>query len=188
MRTRGRMQEGMIADIAIFDSENVTDNADYKVGTNGLPSTGIPYVLVNGTVMVRDSKVVDGVFPGQPIRYPIEEMGRFEPLEKEGYLENLLAPEIPNDALDHGAGDPQTSVTPEQGGFQDGLASEPLDPFDPLAQNVTIAAEPRSDTGADWFALPGEKNLAELFFCEVHRRYEGKDTYLKDFRSFEPRP
>jgi len=33
----------------------------------GLPSTGIPYVLVNGTVMVRGSKAVDGVFPGKPI-------------------------------------------------------------------------------------------------------------------------
>jgi hypothetical protein len=25
-------------------------------------------VLVNGTVMVRDSKAVDGVFPGKPVR------------------------------------------------------------------------------------------------------------------------
>jgi hypothetical protein len=28
---------------------------------------GIPYVLVNGTVMVRDSKAVDKVFPGKAI-------------------------------------------------------------------------------------------------------------------------
>jgi hypothetical protein len=34
----------------------------------GLPSTGIPYVVVNGTVVVRDSKVLDGVFPGEPIQ------------------------------------------------------------------------------------------------------------------------
>jgi hypothetical protein len=33
----------------------------------GLPSTGIPYVLVNGTVVVRDSVTVDDVFPGKPI-------------------------------------------------------------------------------------------------------------------------
>ena len=66
MQARGRMQEGMVADITIFDPGTVTDNATYKIGSNGLPSTGIPYVLVNGTVMVRDSKVVDGVFPGQP--------------------------------------------------------------------------------------------------------------------------
>lgn len=188
MRVRGRMQEGMVADIAVFDPENVTDNADYKIGTNGLPSTGIPYVLVNGTVMVRDSRVVDGVFPGQPIRYAVEASGRFEPLEKQSYLENLLAPEIPNDALDHGAGDPQTRVVPEQGGFERGLSSEPLDQFDPLAQNTAVAMERRPGESADWFALPGEANLAELFFCEVHRRYEGRESYLRDFRSFEPRP
>jgi N-acyl-D-glutamate deacylase len=37
----------------------------------GLPSTGIPYVVVNGTVMVRDSEVMDDVFPGKPVRCPI---------------------------------------------------------------------------------------------------------------------
>ena len=34
----------------------------------GLPTTGIPYVLVNGTVVVRDSGTVDGVFPGKAIK------------------------------------------------------------------------------------------------------------------------
>ena len=60
MQERGRMQEGMVADIAIFDPETITDNATYVLGENGLPSTGIPYVLVNGVIIVRDSKVVDG--------------------------------------------------------------------------------------------------------------------------------
>jgi hypothetical protein len=89
MQVRGRMQEGMVADIVVFDPETVTDNAGYGVGTNGRPSTGIPYVLVNGTIMVRDSEVVNGVFPGQPIRYPEESQGRFEPLERTSYLESL---------------------------------------------------------------------------------------------------
>jgi len=34
----------------------------------GLPSTGIPYVVVNGTVVVSNSKVLEGVFPGKAIR------------------------------------------------------------------------------------------------------------------------
>jgi hypothetical protein len=97
MQVRGRMQEGMVADITIFDPETVTDNAEYTVGLNGTPSTGIPYVLVNGVVMVRDSEVVEGQFPGQAIRYPVEEKGRWVPLERERYLENLLGPEIPID-------------------------------------------------------------------------------------------
>ena len=86
-----------MADITIFNPDTVTDNAEYTIGKNGNPSTGIPYVLVNGVVMVRDSKVVEGVYPGQAIRYPVEKAGRFEPLVKEAYLEALLAPEQPID-------------------------------------------------------------------------------------------
>lgn len=78
----------------IFDPETITDNAIYVLGENGLPSTGIPHVLVNGVIMVKDSKVQDGVFPGQPIRYPVEKKGRWVPLKRESYLENLFAPEV----------------------------------------------------------------------------------------------
>ena len=90
MQVRGRMQEGMVADITLFDPETVTDNADYVAGTNGLPSTGIPFVLVNGVVVVRDSEVQDDVKPGQPIRFPVESEGRFVPLEREAFLDQLL--------------------------------------------------------------------------------------------------
>ncbi|MDH3961390.1 MAG: hypothetical protein OET55_08990, partial [Desulfuromonadales bacterium] len=65
MADKGRIQEGKDADITIFDPETVQDNATMKDG--GLPSTGIPYVLVNGTVVVKDSETVDDVFPGKPI-------------------------------------------------------------------------------------------------------------------------
>ena len=105
MKVRGRLQEGMVADITIFNPETVTDNAGYKVGTNGLPSTGIPYVLVNGVIMVKDSEVQDSARPGQPIRYSVESTGRFKPLEKEGYLKNLLGGAIPVPHGMHGAGD-----------------------------------------------------------------------------------
>jgi N-acyl-D-aspartate/D-glutamate deacylase len=86
MEVRGRMQEGMIADITIFDPVNVTENATYSKGENGLPSTGIPYVLVHGTIVVSDSKVLKDVNPGQAIRYPVEEAGRFEPSNKQQWL------------------------------------------------------------------------------------------------------
>jgi hypothetical protein len=65
MADKGRIQEGKDADITIFDPKTVQDNATMKDG--GLPSTGIPHVLVNGTVVVRDSENVDDVFPGKPI-------------------------------------------------------------------------------------------------------------------------
>jgi hypothetical protein len=45
------------------------------------------------------SSTVEGVYAGQPIRYPLEPIGRFEPVEREGYLEELLAPDRPIDEL-----------------------------------------------------------------------------------------
>jgi N-acyl-D-aspartate/D-glutamate deacylase len=66
MADKGRIQEGKDADITIFDPKTVQDNSTMKDG--GLPSTGIPYVLVNGTVVVRDSESVDDVFPGKAIK------------------------------------------------------------------------------------------------------------------------
>ncbi len=103
MQKRGRMQEGMVADITIFNPNTITDNATYKVGENGRPSTGIPYVLVNGTIMVNDSKIVEGKYPGQAIRYPKEEKGKFVPLEREAYLEKIFRGYLPEDIFDHGA-------------------------------------------------------------------------------------
>ena len=66
MAQKGRIQIGADADIAIFNPETVRDNS--TLAAAGLPSTGIPYVLVNGTIVVKDSKVLKGVYPGQAIR------------------------------------------------------------------------------------------------------------------------
>jgi len=85
MQIRGRMQEGMVADITIFDPKNVTDNATYKAGEQGLPTTGIPYVIINGQIVVKDSKPLE-VFAGQPIRYPVEDKGRYEPVSEKDWL------------------------------------------------------------------------------------------------------
>lgn len=67
---KGRLQEGMDADIVVFNPATVTENATYQIGEGSLPSTGIPYVLVNGVVVVKDSQV-QKVFPGKPIRFPV---------------------------------------------------------------------------------------------------------------------
>lgn len=64
----------------VFDPETVTDNATFQPGEGTLPSTGIPYVLVNGVVVVKDS-VVQEVFPGQPIRFPVQATGRLEGMD-----------------------------------------------------------------------------------------------------------
>ena len=81
-RTKGRVQVGADADIVVFNPDTVTDNSTYEVGKGALPSTGIPYVLVNGVVVVKDS-TVQKVFPGKPIRFPVMEKGRLDQIEIE---------------------------------------------------------------------------------------------------------
>lgn len=82
MQKRGRMQEGMVADIVVFDPETVTDNSTYAEGL--VPSTGFKAVVVNGTVAVRDDELLS-VFPGQPIRFEPEAAPRFEPVSEEAW-------------------------------------------------------------------------------------------------------
>jgi N-acyl-D-glutamate deacylase len=93
MKDRGRVQVGKIADLTLFDPDKVTDNSTFTTGENGLPSTGIPYVIVNGTIVVDKSKVLKDVNPGQPIRYPVEDKGLFEPVSKNRWIsEKTITP------------------------------------------------------------------------------------------------
>jgi len=72
MANKGRIKVGADADITIFDADTVRDNSSLDKGKNGQPTTGIPYVVVNGTVVVKDSEVQKGVYPGQAIRAPVQ--------------------------------------------------------------------------------------------------------------------
>ncbi|MCT4372039.1 aminoacylase [Yangia mangrovi] len=105
MQDRGRVQVGKVADLTLFNPETVTDNATYKSGENGLPSTGIPYVIVNGSLVVRDSEVLD-IRSGQPIRYPVEETGRFESVSIGNWIDDrtILSSPYPKLPDDTGAG------------------------------------------------------------------------------------
>ncbi len=104
MKQRGRLQIGKIADITIFNPETITDNSTFKVGENGTPSTGIPYVIVNGVTVVKNSEVLP-VKAGQEIRFPIEAKGRFTPIVQEKWLNEHtigLNPELLEGHLDDG--------------------------------------------------------------------------------------
>jgi N-acyl-D-glutamate deacylase len=100
MQERGRMQKGMVADITVFDPLTVTDKATYAKGT--LPSEGLPYVVVNGTVVVENSKVLKDVNPGQPVRFEPAE-SKLEPLKVETWTQKFYA--VPQD---FGGGMPKT--------------------------------------------------------------------------------
>ena len=94
MQVRGRMQEGMVADITIFSPEKVKDNATYAKGAT--PSTGIPYVLVNGVIVVKDSTCMpDTVNPGQPIRFEPVTESKLEPLSLDRWHQTFYV--VPDD-------------------------------------------------------------------------------------------
>jgi N-acyl-D-aspartate/D-glutamate deacylase len=65
MKQKGRLTVGADADITVFDAEQVLDRATFAEPNQF--SKGIMHVLVGGTFVVRDEKLVEGVFAGQPI-------------------------------------------------------------------------------------------------------------------------
>jgi len=85
MKQRGRIQIGKIADITIFNPNTIKENSGFKVGQHGIPTTGIPYVIVNGVTVVKNNEVLP-VKAGQAIRFPIEAKGRFTPIVREKWL------------------------------------------------------------------------------------------------------
>ena len=100
MQVRGRLQVGMVADITVFDPSTVMDQSSYTQGA--LPSSGIPYVLVNGTVVVDDNEVLAGVTPGQPIRHEPQD-SIFTPLDPDAWTRSYYV--VPQD---FGGGVPNT--------------------------------------------------------------------------------
>ncbi|MBY0434692.1 MAG: amidohydrolase family protein, partial [Cyclobacteriaceae bacterium] len=65
MRFKGRIQVGADADITIFNPNTVIDKATFEKGLEF--SSGIEYVMVNGTFVLKNGKTVTGVMPGQPV-------------------------------------------------------------------------------------------------------------------------
>ncbi len=66
MKKKGRLQEGMDADIVVFDPETISDVGTYEKPNQ--PAVGVQSLLVNGTLVVADGKLVLDAAPGQPIR------------------------------------------------------------------------------------------------------------------------
>jgi hypothetical protein len=64
-RRKGRLQEGADADVVLFDPRSVTDKATYQ--SPRLPSVGMKYVIVNGSVLISDGKLVPDTFPGRAV-------------------------------------------------------------------------------------------------------------------------
>ena len=64
-RRKGRLQEGTDADVVVFDLMTIQDSATYRAA--GKASTGVRYLLVAGTLVVDEGRIVEGVAPGRPL-------------------------------------------------------------------------------------------------------------------------
>lgn len=67
LRDRGLLREGFAADIAIFDPAKVAETNSFEKTKSY--ATGVPYVVVNGTVVV-DGGEVTAARPGKAVRSP----------------------------------------------------------------------------------------------------------------------
>jgi N-acyl-D-aspartate/D-glutamate deacylase len=62
---KGRLQEGADADIVVFDPQTIADRATYQSPME--PSIGVRYLVVGGTLLVDQGKLVPDVFPGRAL-------------------------------------------------------------------------------------------------------------------------
>ena len=66
MKRKGRVQVGADADMVVFDAATVSDRGTYTQPNQ--TATGMRYVIVNGTPVIRDGELVRDAMPGRPIR------------------------------------------------------------------------------------------------------------------------
>ncbi len=69
-RRKGRLQQGMDADITIFDPASIRSNATYQNPYQ--EATGIIHVIVNGTPVIHHSSQVKDKFPGKRLTTTME--------------------------------------------------------------------------------------------------------------------
>jgi len=64
-RHKGRLQEGADADIVVFDPATISDRSTFEKPME--PSVGVHQLLVAGTLVIDDGKLVPDVYPGRAI-------------------------------------------------------------------------------------------------------------------------
>ena len=67
-RQKGRLQEGADADVVVFDAGTISDRSTFEKPME--PSVGVRYLVVGGTVVVDEGKIVPDVFPGRALLGP----------------------------------------------------------------------------------------------------------------------
>ena len=64
-RRKGRLQEGADADIVVFDPQAISDRSTFAKPME--PSVGVHELIVGGTLVIDDDKMVPDVYPGRAI-------------------------------------------------------------------------------------------------------------------------
>jgi len=67
-KKKGRLQEGADADIVVFDPQTIADRSTFEKPME--PSVGVRYLLVSGTVLIENGKMVADVYPGKAVVGP----------------------------------------------------------------------------------------------------------------------
>jgi N-acyl-D-aspartate/D-glutamate deacylase len=67
-REKGRLQEGADADIVVFDAGTISDRSTFEKPME--PSVGVRYLVVGGTIVVAEGKIVPDVSPGRALLGP----------------------------------------------------------------------------------------------------------------------
>ncbi len=67
-KLKGRLQEGADADIVVFDPQTIADRSTFAKPME--PSAGVHYLLVGGTVLIDNGKLVPDVYPGRALLGP----------------------------------------------------------------------------------------------------------------------
>ena len=127
-------------------------------------------MIVNGKFVKRDGKATD-VFPGQPIRFPVEEKGRFVAASQKQWLATFT--------IDTGAVRPSRKSDVEDSGpklEKKSSLEQPLDSAPPATLKKPAVAG-----ASDWFGNAPKR--ASLHFCAIHGRYHNRFTQLTAVRA-----
>jgi hypothetical protein len=65
---KGRLQEGADADIVVFDPQTIADRSTFEKPME--PTVGVHYLVVGGTPLIDEEKLVPDVYPGRAILGP----------------------------------------------------------------------------------------------------------------------
>lgn len=185
---RGRISEGLAADIVVFSFEEITDRA--TLSEPATPSTGIRYVLVNGEVVLEGGEMTEAR-PGHVLRGPGYRIDRAPYSISQGDFDPALAPfdnlmrdfmrqhGIPGAALavtDHGR-----LVFARGYGYADVAEQTPATPTSLF--RIASISKPITATAVLQFVDRGELSLDDHVFDIL----DGYEPYLPEGREPDPR-